>query len=429
MPLQIASSMDVAMAENIDLLWIVLCSALVFLMQAGFLCLESGMTRAKNSINVAIKNLADFCLTTIVFWMFGFALMFGASYQGWFGTDLFSLDFATAAPLLSVFFLFQVMFCGATVTIISGIVAERMKFGAYLFVALVVSGLIYPVAGHWAWAAQEGGPGNGWLAELGFIDFAGSTVVHSVGGWAGLALVILIGPRIGRYHHVPGMRPIRPSNLPLAALGTVFLFIGWLGFNGGSTLAFDGTVPSILVNTVVAGSIGAIAAGGLGFAVRQSLEVEQFMNGALGGLVSITAGCFAVSTASAALIGVVGGMIVVFATELLNRFEIDDAVGAIPVHLGAGIWGTLAVGLYGDLDILGTGLTRGEQIGVQFLGVVSYGVWTFGLAYIIFWIGDRVISLRVPREHEILGLNISEHGVPQEFDEPDQSQGSEIKAA
>jgi Amt family ammonium transporter len=396
---------------SLDMLWLILCAALVFLMQAGFLCLESGLTRSKNSINVAIKNLADFCLTTIVFWAIGFSLMFGDTVSGWYGTGLVLTDFSVESADTAVFFLFQVMFCGAAVTIISGVVAERLKFGAYLIVALFVSGLVYPVAGHWSWASFGGGEGDGFLASMGFIDFAGSSVVHSVGGWSGLALLIIIGPRIGRFG---GSAPIKASNLPLATLGVLLLFIGWLGFNGGSTLVMDESVPLILVNTIIGGSVGALAAGGLGYAVHNNLNVTRFMNGALGGLVAITANCFAVSTPIAALIGLVGGMIVVFAEDLLEKFHLDDAVGAIPVHLAAGIWGTLATGLYGDLEVLGTGLSRGEQISVQALGVLTYAVWSFGISYALFWIVNRVFRLRVSAEHEIAGLNISEHGVENE---------------
>jgi Amt family ammonium transporter len=397
--------------SSLDMLWIILCAALVFLMQAGFLCLESGLTRSKNSINVAIKNLADFCLTTIVFWVIGFSLMFGDTVSGWYGTGLVLPDFSTESADTAVFFLFQVMFCGAAVTIISGVVAERLKFGAYLIVALFISGLVYPVAGHWSWASFGGGEGDGFLASMGFVDFAGSSVVHSVGGWSGLALLMIIGPRIGRFG---GSAPIKASNLPLATLGVLLLFIGWLGFNGGSTLVMDESVPLILVNTIIGGSVGALAAGGLGYAVHNNLNVTQFMNGALGGLVAITANCFAVSTPIAALIGLVGGMVVVFAEDLLEKLNLDDAVGAIPVHLAAGIWGTLATGLYGDLEVLGTGLSRGEQISVQALGVLTYAVWSFGISYALFWIINRVFRLRVSAEHEIAGLNISEHGVENE---------------
>ena len=402
------------MIEGIDALWVVIASALVFLMQAGFLCLESGMTRSKNSINVAIKNFADFSLSTIVFWIFGFGLMFGTSNGGWFGTDFFVLDFGAENSSLTLFFVFQVMFCGASVTILSGIVAERMKLVAYLLVSIIVAGFLYPIAGHWSWANLDGSGGSGWLAEMGFIDFAGSTVVHSVGGWAGLALVIIIGPRIGRFVQTADSSRISPSNLPLATLGAIFLFIGWLGFNGGSTLAMNDTVPAILANTIIAGCVGAISAGGLRYVVRQALDVEHFLNGALGGLVAVTANCYAVSTGAAALIGLVGGMLVVFFAHLLEHYKIDDAVGAIPVHLGAGMWGTLATGLYGDLDILGTGLTRLEQIYVQGLGVLVYGIWTFGLAFLLFYILNRIIPFRVSKEEELVGLNYSEHGIQHE---------------
>jgi len=396
--------------NSVDVLWIMLCSALVFVMQAGFLCLESGLTRRKNSINVAIKNLADFCLTTIVFWLFAFGLMFGASWHGWIGVSEFALDFQNIDAFYGSFFIFQVMFCGAAVTIMSGAVAERMKFSSYLIATLVVAGLIYPVVGHWAWTGLDTGEANGFLNSLGFVDFAGSTVVHSVGGWVSLALLLILGPRRGRFDADGKPRRIRPSNLPLATLGVMFLFIGWLGFNGGSTLAFNSQVPLIVVNTLIGGSVGAISAGLLGYAVQNRLNVTQFMNGCLGGLVAVTANCFAVTTPVAALIGLVGGMIAIGVEEFLEFMKIDDAVGAIPVHLGAGIWGTLAVGLYGDLEILGTGLTRIEQISVQLLGIGVTAVWAFGLTYIILKLVNSFYRLRVSADHEEIGLNLSEHG-------------------
>jgi len=399
------------LSNNIDLLWLYVCSALVFLMQAGFLCLESGLTRRKNSINVAIKNLADFCLTTVVFWVIGFSLMFGVSNAGWFGSSKLFLDFSLEPTFLSAFFIFQVMFCGAAVTIMSGAIAERMRFSSYLIVTVLVSALIYPLFGHWAWAGLDTGEANGWLNGMGFVDFAGSSVVHSVGGWVSLAVLLIIGPRIGRFPSEGKSQNIYPSNLPLATLGVVLLFIGWIGFNGGSTLALNDQVSLIVVNTIIAGSIGAVSAGLLGYVVQNRLNVTQFMNGCLGGLVAITANCFAVTTPVAALIGLVGGMITIGVEELLENRKIDDAVGAIPVHLGAGIWGTLAVGLYGDLAILGTGLTRMEQIGVQLLGVIVCGVWTFCIAYSVLKVVNYFYPLRVTRDHELLGLNISEHGV------------------
>jgi Amt family ammonium transporter len=402
---------------DLDFLWILVCAALVFIMQAGFLCLESGLTRRKNSINVAIKNLADFCLSTVVFWVVGFGIMFGASQAGWFGKSYFSMDFSESHQLFGAFFLFQVMFCGAAVTIMSGAIAERMRFTSYLVVATLVSGLIYPVFGHWSWAGLDEGLTNGWLNGLGFVDFAGSTVVHSVGGWVSLAVLLIIGPRLGRFSEDGTPQKLPASNLSLATLGAVFLFIGWMGFNGGSTLALNASVANIVINTIIAGSFGAVSAGSLGYAVQNRLNVTQFINGALAGLVAITASCFAVTTPIAALIGLVGGMIAIGVEELLEKVGIDDAVGAIPVHLGAGIWGTLAVGLYADLDILGTGLTRLEQIWVQLIGIFSCGLWTFCVAYMILRLVNTVYPLRVSTEHEILGLNLAEHG-EWEDDEP-----------
>ena len=396
--------------DKIDLLWILFSSGLVFLMQAGFLCLESGMTRRKNSINVAVKNLADFCLTSVVFWAVGFGLMFGTTRSGWLGASGYALDFAKADPFLATFFLFQVMFCGAAITIMSGAVAERMRLSSYLLITLFVSGLIYPIFGHWSWAGLDEGTTRGWLNGMGFVDFAGSTVVHSVGGWVSLAVLLIIGPRQGRYSERGEPQAIPPSNLPLATLGTVFLFIGWLGFNGGSTLALNDQVPNILINTVMAGSVGAVSAGMLGFAIQNRLNVSQFMNGCLGGLAAITAGCFAVTTPVSALIGLVGGMIAIGTERLLERIGVDDAVGAIPVHLGAGIWGTLAVGLYGDLEVLGTGLTRTNQIGVQVIGVLACGLWSFAASYLVLSAVNRMHALRVSPEDEEMGLNLAEHG-------------------
>ena len=402
------------MQEQFDILWIILCSVLVFIMQAGFLCLESGLTRSKNSINVAIKNLADFCLTTIIFWLFSFGLMFGASADGYFGGSGFVLDFTDEPAFYAVFFVFQAMFCGASITIMSGAIAERVRFSAYLFITLLIAGLVYPVFGHWAWAGLDRGEAAGWLNSMGFVDFAGSTVVHSVGGWASLAVLMIIGPRLGRFGADGIWQKIQPSSLSQATLGVVLLFVGWLGFNGGSTLALNEQVSLILVNTLVAGSVGAVSAGLLGYAVENRLNVRQFMNGCLGGLVAITANCFAVGTPESVLIGLVGGMVVVGMEQLLEYLRIDDAVGAIPVHLGAGIWGTLAVGLYGDLDTLGTGLSRLQQIGVQTLGLIACGVWTLGVSFPILWLVNKLYPLRVSSAHENIGLNWAEHGETEE---------------
>jgi Amt family ammonium transporter len=248
------------MTSDTDLLWILLCSALVFLMQAGFLLLESGLIRRKNSVNVAIKNLSDFCMASVAFWLIGYGLMFGTSKAGWFGTSAFYINFTGSDPILGAFFLFQLMFCGTAVTIMSGAVAERMRFSSYLIIAIWISALVYPVIGHWSWAGLLEGEANGWLNSAGFIDFAGSTVVHSTGGWASLAILLVIGPRIGRFPEDGEPQRIPSSSVAQATVGAVLLFIGWLGFNGGSTLALNDSVPGILINTIVGASAGAISA-------------------------------------------------------------------------------------------------------------------------------------------------------------------------
>jgi len=404
--------------ETIDIIWVTLCAGLVFLMQVGFLCLETGFTRSKNSVNVAVKNLTDFCVSSLVFWAVGFGLMFGASREGWIGASGFFIDHTGGDWGYATFFVFQLMFCGAAVTIISGAVAERMKLSSYIIMTVLISGLIYPIGGHWSWATLFGGESNGFLAEMGFYDFAGSTVVHSVGGWASLAVLLIIGPRLGRFDKMHQDGGFVPSSMPLAGIGTLFLFIGWLGFNGGSTLAMNDQVGLILVNTILAAATGAVSAGVLAFGVTNRLDAGQFMNGCLGGLVAVTAGANLFSSPLAILVGFIGGMVVVAAEELLEYFQIDDAVGAIPVHLGAGIWGTLAVGLYGDLAIMGTGLSRIEQISVQLLGVATYGVWAFGVTYVVLHVINNTYKLRVSRDDELVGLNISEHGIKTEVNGP-----------
>ena len=394
----------------IDVLWVLTAAGLVFLMQAGFLCLETGMTRSKNNINVAIKNLADFGVSTMVFWLVGFGLMFGATQGGWLGSSDFGVDFGGLGVWRTTFFIFQVMFCGTAVTILSGAVAERLRFQAYLLLAVLVSAVTFPVLGHWVWNGLEVGTRTGWLGGLGFVDFAGSTMVHSVGGWTALAALLIIGPRHGRFAADGTPRKIGGANLPLATLGVLLLFVGWLGFNGGSTLAMNGRVPFIIANTLVAGAAGLLSALLYDLVRYGRVRIETIMNGALAGLVSITAGCFAVSTPSAAFIGAIGGLVMLATTHLLAQWRIDDAVGAIPVHLGAGIWGTLAVGLFGQLPLLGTGLGRGEQIGVQLLGIGVAFVWVFGLSYVVIFFLNRFTPLRASAEDERIGLNISEHG-------------------
>ena len=399
--------------SQIDILWILLCAVLVFTMQAGFLCLESGLSRSKNSINVALKNVADFAIAVSLFWAFGFALMFGASFGGWVGSSDFLVPVGHGAdPGYAAFFLFQAMFCATAATIVSGAVAERMRFSAYLVIAALVGGLIYPVFGHWAWGGALN-DGSGWLADRGFVDFAGSTVVHSVGGWVALAAIIVVGPRLGRFSGTDqsgSVQVFTAGNLPLAMLGTLFLILGWFGFNGGSTFALDATVPAILANTALASVAGILGAMALSWFIRGYAEVIYALNGAIAGLVAITAVANAVSALEAVLIGLVGGFIMVVSHDFLVRRRIDDAVGAVSAHLAAGVWGTLAVALFADLEQLGTGLSRLEQLQVQALGVLVCAVWAFGLAYLFLRALDPWFPLRVTPEQEHIGLNVSEHG-------------------
>ncbi|TGD73609.1 ammonium transporter [Mangrovimicrobium sediminis] len=392
----------------LDLLWVLLAAVLVLLMQGGFLCLESGVTRTKNAINVALKNAVDLALVWAVFWLFSFGLMFGATRSGLLGGSYFAPDIGHGDAWLSTFFLFQVMFCATAATIVSGAVAERMRFQAYIVITVLVAGLLYPVFGHWAWGGALG-DGVGWLADLGFVDFAGSTVVHSVGGWVALAAVILLGPRLGRF--APGSGGIPPSNMPLAMFGVVLFFVGWVGFNGGSTLAFDGRVPGIIANTLLSGAVGMIAAHLLRPLISPDMTpISAPLNGALAGLVSITANCHVVSSGSAALIGAIGAAVMLATDRALLRLKLDDAVGAIPVHLGAGIWGTLAVAVFGDLTAIGNGLSRGEQLLAQLQGVAACGVWSFAVGYLLLRLVAAWIPLRVSVEEEEQGLNVSEHG-------------------
>ncbi|MCR9143384.1 MAG: ammonium transporter [bacterium] len=391
-----------------DVLWVLVASGLVFVMQAGFALLESGFTRSKNSINVAMKNMTDLGLSVILYWVSGFGIMFGVSYQGWFGTSGFL--FETGADVWqTTFFLFQAMFCATAATIVSGASAERMRYGSYLFVTLITSGVVYPVLGHWIW--NEGG----WLNEMGFVDFAGSTVVHSVGGWVGLAAILQMGARGGRFRDDGSVMDISGSNIPMAILGALLLWFGWFGFNGGSTLAMDLSVAKIIANTVLAGAAGAMSALAIGWPLKRVAEVGLVINGSLAGLVAITAGCHAVSSGGAVFIGAVGGVIMFGVEELFEKLKIDDAVGAFPVHTAAGIWGTLAVALLGDPATLGTGLGFWAQLQAQATGVLVTFAWAFGVGYILLWIINRMIPLRVTAEDEKMGLNVAEHGASTEL--------------
>ena len=398
----------------VDIFWVLICAGLVFLMQAGFTCLESGLTRSKNSINVAIKNITDFGISTILFWSFGFALMFGTSVSGWIGSTefLLSLD---EGPWTNAFFLFEIMFCATAVTIVSGATAERLRFRSYIIISIILAGLIYPIFGHWVWSGIQTGISSGWLGMMGFVDFAGSTVVHSVGGWVALAALLVIGPREGRFPLVGTHMKIHGSNLPLSVLGVLLLWIGWFGFNGGSTLALNDQVSGIITNTFLAGASGAMVTLTIGWILRKQADAELVIFGSIAGLVAITASAHAVSTVSSLTIGGIGGAVMLGVDYLLEYLHIDDAVGAIPVHLGAGIWGTLAVAIFGKPELLNTGLNIWKQLLIQAIGVGVCFIWTFGTSYAFFLLINRFFPLRVTPKDEYIGLNVSEHGATTEL--------------
>ena len=409
------------LTSNIDTLWVIDCAILVFIMQAGFMCMETGLSRHKNSINVALKNAADFGVSVVIFWIFGFGIMFGTSYNGFFGTDLFF--FKTDKAEYMTYFVFQAMFVATAATIISGAVAERMKFNGYLIMTVLETGIIYRIVGHWAWSASYLSKYDtasqlldaygsvrttGWLSEKGFVDFAGSTIVHSVGGWIALAAVIILGPRIGKYSDA-NKGKFTGSSFPLAVLGTLILWFGWFGFNGGSNGAMDETVPLILINTFLAAAFGLLTGLGISYIKFKKPDPFYIILGPLAGLVAITAGCNSMTSIMAIFVGVVGAIIAIIVNEALNKFEIDDVVGAVPVHLAAGIWGTLAVGLFSDLTVLDTGLDRISQIKVQLIGILSIGSFTFISSFIILGFFNKFYPLRVSPVQEELGLNIAEH--------------------
>ncbi len=395
------------MYTHLDIMWILFSAVLVLIMQGGFLALESGLTRSKNAINVAMKNITDLIIAVILFWVVGFGLMFGKDVNGLIGSDKVFIPLGEGDPWTDVFFFFQAMFCATTVTIISGAVAERTKFWAYALITVLVTVLIYPVFGHWAWGSLFTNE-SGWLEQRGFIDFAGSTVVHSVGGWVALAAVITIGPRIGRFEGNK-VNEIPSSNLPLAMLGVLLFFVGWIGFNGGSTLEFSEEIPGIVINTILAGLAGSAISMIVGKIISPTISKSILpLNGALAGLVAITASCHIVNGTEAFMIGAVGGIFMLICDRILIKFKIDDAVGAVPVHLAAGIWGTIAVALFGK------SLTIGEvdmlsQLMMQLKGIIACGIWSFGVTYIILRFINRKTPLRVKPEDEHIGLNVAMH--------------------
>lgn len=385
-------------------LWTLVAACLVFFMQAGFAMVEAGFTRAKNAINIMMKNLMDFSIGSIAFWAVGFAIMFGASQTGWFGTTGFFLsDFTPDGdPWILAFWMFQAVFAATAATIVSGAMAERTKFSGYILYSIFISGLIYPVFGSWAWGSLFNG--GGWLEGFGFIDFAGSTVVHSVGGWAALAGAIVLGPRIGKYTKNGIAKPILGHNIPLAALGVFILWLGWFGFNPGSTTTADKSIAMIFVNTNLAAAAGAILAMVVSWIKFGKPEVGMSLNGALAGLVGITAGCANVTPNSAIIIGAIAGVLVVFSVLFFEKIKVDDPVGAVSVHGVCGAWGTLAAGIFN------MGGTSMSIIGVQLLGIGACFAWTFPVALLLFSLVHKTMGLRVSPEEELEGLDHVEHG-------------------
>ena len=401
--------LDAILQANLDTFWLLICAILVFLMQAGFMCLESGLSRSKNNINVALKNITDFGVAVVIFWAFGFALMYGTSVSGLFGNKFFF--FTTKVAGYQTYFVFQAMFVATAATIISGAVAERLKFFSYVIITFFASGFFYPIVGHWSWAFNFDNPTEkfGWLGKLGYLDFAGASVVHSVGGWIALSVLLIVGSRTGRFRKDSSNKTFQGSNTPIAALGALILWFGWFGFNGGANGAMDIKVPLILINTFLSASFGLIFSSIMGVLVLKKPEPLFMITGSLAGLVSITASCAYVDPADAIIIGSIGGIISGSTIVLLEKIQIDDVVSAIPVHLAAGIWGTIAVALFGNFEMMGVEKTRLEQLFIQLIGIVSIGSFCFFGSYIIFKTINSFYPLRVGKIEEELGLNISEH--------------------
>ncbi len=392
----------VNLGAQIQMLWTLACGALVMFMQAGFTCLESGSVREKNSVNVAVKNITDLCVSFPSFFLLGYAIMFGADRAGLFGSPNLFLSNLEGEELTSFFF--QAAFCSTTATIVSGGVAERCRFLAYVLVTAAVGLFIYPIFGHWAW-------GKGFLHELGYHDFAGSSVVHMVGAGVALSGMQLLGPREGRFDRMGKPVPMPGSSMPTVALGVMILLFGWIGFNGGSA-PLSSQTPAIIVNTVLAGCCGGLGAMLLGWALRGLAPVDLILNGILGGLVAITACADLVRLTSAAAIGVLGGMAVVLGCDLLERFELDDPVGAVPVHGFGGIVGIVSAGLFAHADALTRlHMQRPTLIAVQILGATICVAWSYGASYFVWKAVGRVVPLRVGALEESIGMNFSAHEI------------------
>jgi Amt family ammonium transporter len=406
----------------LDNIWITIAAVLVIFMNAGFGMLETGFCRQKNAVNILSKNLIVFALATLAYWAIGFSIMYGTAGNAWIGgggwfltgtAEAYGADPA-AGLTVPVSFLFQVAFAATAATIVSGAVAERVKFLDFIIFSVLLTGISYPITGHWVWA-------GGWLAELGFHDFAGSTVVHSVGGWAALMGAAFLGPRIGKYSG--GQTNALPGhNMSLAMLGCLILWIGWFGFNPGSELAATANVPFLAVTTNLAAAAGGVAATFTSWFLSGKPDLSMIINGILAGLVGITAGTAVVGYLGAVIIGLIAGVIVVFSVLFFDSIHIDDPVGATSVHLVCGIWGTLAVGLFANPNnfyqagaedaIVGLFFGGGfAQLGAQIIGILSIGLFTV-IASSIFWLGLKsTLGIRVTEEEELVGLDIGEHGM------------------
>lgn len=399
--------------QGLDTVWVLFAAFLVFFMQAGFGMVEAGFIRAKNTCNILTKNFLDFCMASLAFFLLGYALMFGNgnAFCGTKGWCLLGLDKTASGVPLYAFWLFQAAFCGAAATIVAGGMAERMKFPAYLIYSFIISAFIYPLVGHWIW-------GGGWLSNMGFADFAGSTVVHTVGGFAALVGTRVLKPREGKYAVDGKPNVLAGHNIPLASLGVFILWFGWFGFNAGSTLSVGNgsLIGRVAINTNLAAALGGITAMVTVWKRFGKPDLSMAMNGALAGLVAITAPCAYVEPWAALIIGAVAGYVVVKAVEVLDKLQIDDPVGAFPVHGVCGVWGTLCVGIFGNraLGLAYDGFVYSGnpmQLGVQMVGSIATVVFVVVGMTIVFKLIDIAVGLRIGRDEELQGLDIGEHGM------------------
>ncbi|WP_019385196.1 ammonium transporter [Acinetobacter venetianus] len=386
---------------SLDSVWVVVGGILVFFMQAGFALIESGSVRSKNTVNVLMKNYMDMCIGGLVFWLFGFGVMFGLNQTGWVGLSHFMPDALDDWHWNLLFF--QMMFAATATTIASGAMAERIHFMAYVVSAIIVSGVIYPIFGSWAWGGLFGG--DGWLKALGFIDFAGSTVVHSIGGWVALAGIIILGPRLGRFGRKGQSHFLAGHNLPLVALGGFILWFAWFGFNAASTVSASVSIGRIALNTHLAACAAAATYMILALIQSKAVLIRYTINASLAGLVAITAGCATMSPLYAVITGVFAGLLITFVPQLLEKMQLDDVVDAVAVHGVCGAWGTIAAGIFLESNPFNLNV-----IGVQALGVGAAFIWGFGVAFIMFKVLDKVLGgLRVSQQHEQRGLDYTEH--------------------